>query len=100
MTSETRTLISPSDIIGIEFRCRHCKIQVLYPLESSERPLSGGCPNCKQVWLNFTAKQDDELSVMTRFIESLKTLSSRRIAGAEVGLQIMLSTSGTSGPER
>jgi hypothetical protein len=53
MTSETRTLIEPTDISAVEFECTHCKVKILYPLGGIDR-LSDKCPNCYQSW--FAAK--------------------------------------------
>lgn len=96
MTSETRVLISPSDVIGIEFECRQCGVQVMYPLESSESAPAEGCPNCKTHWLNFKASEDDDLMVVKNFIQSLRTVCSRKSIGSHLRLQITPSTSGTS----
>jgi hypothetical protein len=50
MTSEMRTLIEMTDIVGIEFECRNCKAKILYPLEKHYERLSESCPNCRDPW--------------------------------------------------
>lgn len=99
MTNETRVLISPSDIEGIEFKCRQCGVRVMYPLESSESAPANGCPNCKTQWLNFRANEDDDLMVVKKFIQFLKAVSSRKTIGSHLRLQITPSTSHTTEPE-
>jgi hypothetical protein len=68
MTSESRTLIEPHDILGIECECTHCKVKHLIPLQSFDRGIPVECPNCHERWL----QSDDEAKTITYFVRCLK----------------------------
>jgi|SRR5580692_6598211 hypothetical protein len=53
MTSETRTLIKPSDVIGIELKCPDCKSKVLFPLDNGNK-LGVYCAICGKPWFDET----------------------------------------------
>lgn len=50
MTTESRTLIELSGIIGIEFTCSECKTRVLFPITQPALQLAGRCPSCNAEW--------------------------------------------------
>jgi uncharacterized paraquat-inducible protein A len=47
MTSETRTLIEPKDITGVEVECPDCHITTSYPLRvESVKKIGASCSHC------------------------------------------------------
>jgi DNA-directed RNA polymerase subunit RPC12/RpoP len=96
MTSETRTLIDLNDIEGLEIKCLHCGMQVLYPVAKldSER-MTEKCPNCYQEWFPADTSFND-FKYMKNFIETLKLIIRRDCLKARIGLQVKPSASETS----
>lgn len=50
MTRETKTTISPSDIIAVEFECLECGIRITQTVAEFKEPF-GECPHCRNKWV-------------------------------------------------
>ncbi|MGA2204035.1 MAG: hypothetical protein ABSG40_18955 [Terriglobales bacterium] len=76
MTAETRTFIAPSDIVGIEYECGHCRARHLVPVERFDRVLYQ-CPNCREGLATATdashTKRGDD-SALHQFVDALKEI--------------------------
>ena len=71
MTSETRTLIEPRDVLGVECGCTHCGVKHLIPLQSFDRGIPAECPNCHESWV----KSKDETETLSYFVRCLKEVA-------------------------
>lgn len=87
MTSQTRTLIEPSDICAIDLECPHCALRVIYPLDKIDR-LSASCPNCYEPW--FAPNSPDIHPETKQPIDRLKEaiLGLRNVSGVRIRLEI------------
>jgi DNA-directed RNA polymerase subunit RPC12/RpoP len=80
MSKEQRTFISPSDILGIEYECDHCRSRHFVPLERFDRVLYQ-CPNCNEALATRTqagdarAKDDVILEAFVKDLTALKALN-------------------------
>jgi hypothetical protein len=59
MTSEIRTLIELSDIMGIEIECPECHLTIAYPMAKLVRMVAN-CPHCNQDWFDHTMGRSAE----------------------------------------
>ena len=50
MTSQTKHLIEPSDIIALRFECKHCHASLTVLAGDLENRNLQVCPNCKRGW--------------------------------------------------
>ena len=58
MTSETRVMVEPKDITGIEIECSHCRVRILLPISELHRMISSDCLSCgKRIFDNATDLQ-------------------------------------------
>jgi hypothetical protein len=81
MTSEIRTVIDISDILGVEIECRKCKAKVFYPTEKSYERLLPQCPNCNEdlfiIDKGVRAKQGsvtlEQIKLLMRIVKFLTT---------------------------
>jgi hypothetical protein len=80
MTTETRTIITPSDVIGMGFECSHCHAVFIVPIDKIDR-LADHCPNCRQDLLrNANPLTEDERSdqdSLKYFVQFLKDVRQR-----------------------
>ncbi|HEY1659893.1 MAG TPA: hypothetical protein VGG14_16190 [Candidatus Sulfotelmatobacter sp.] len=74
MTSETRTLLEPKDIVGMEIECHECHMTIFYPTAVKEViKIVSYCPHCSHKL--FDEVQSREFgSVSCPAIESLQTV--------------------------
>ena len=87
MTVQKRTLIEPSDIIGIEYECSHCGSRYLVQVIRFDRRVAH-CPNCHEPWLAAGAvnRQSDDQAV-AQLVDALKEIQSRKL-GVVVRLEL------------
>jgi hypothetical protein len=76
MTTQTKTFIEPSDILGIRLECGECGMTVTLPIS---RTMSfkglGYCPNCNEAWL--VMPHDTIESEIAEFMGAARTLAHR-----------------------
>jgi hypothetical protein len=92
MTSETRTLIELTDILGIEFGCQKCGAKILYPFRKQYDCLAEYCPNCNALWF-ITAgvrhpTEPTTADEVKRVIASLRKIAESPLVLAQVRLCI------------
>jgi DNA-directed RNA polymerase subunit RPC12/RpoP len=83
MTISKRTLITPKDIVAVEYECGHCHSRITVPLESSDRAVTT-CPNCKGQWFKSSTvpmvnQQDGQ--VISGLLTFLADLRARQLEG-------------------
>lgn len=90
MTSETRTLIELTDVIGIEFECRNCKAKVLYPFQEKYYHLSEKCPNCGEAWLLPDPHRPELVTadLVKKILAQLHMVANSPIVQAQVRLSV------------
>lgn len=90
MTSEIRTLVDITDIAGVEFKCKHCGAQILYPIGRLETDrLVRVCPNCKEEWFVYAGDaKTNEFDLVRQFILRLKMLLNRDAIKAQISWQV------------
>jgi hypothetical protein len=90
MTSEIRTLIDIAEIVGVEFKCKHCGAQVLYPIEKLDpERLLRNCPNCKEEWFFFGGDiATNDFDLLRQFVIGLKRLLGRESVKAQISWQV------------
>jgi hypothetical protein len=90
VTSETRTLVDITDIAGVEFKCKHCDAQILYPIERLDpERLLRNCPNCKEEWFFFGGDlKTNDFDLLRQFVIGLKMLLSRESIKAQISWQV------------
>jgi DNA-directed RNA polymerase subunit RPC12/RpoP len=76
MTSESRTLIEPQDILGLEYGCTHCGVKHLIPLRSFDRGTPTECPNCRAKWIR-DPEESKTLSYFVRCLNELRELADK-----------------------
>jgi len=89
MTIQKRTLISPQDIIGIEYECKHCHARYVVTMKQIGETVFH-CPNCKCIWVRSdtpTTSNYSEEKVMRIFGEFLRELQDRPM-GAIIRLEL------------
>ena len=90
MTTESRTLIEPQDILGLECGCAHCGVKHLIPVQSFDRGMPAECPNCRAKWI----RDAEDSKTISYFIQCLKELgevagkNGKRDEGARIRLHI------------
>ncbi len=62
MTLETKTLVSPTDIVGIEYECKHCGARYTVPVGKFDSAISD-CPNCRTEIVSAAHKDGKESDV-------------------------------------
>jgi hypothetical protein len=91
MTIQKRTLISPKDLLGIEYECNHCRARYSVPIDRLDR-VTMACPNCKEPW--FDHKMADlaainvSQDIVHRFVDHIKALRSCQLEGVALRLEI------------
>jgi hypothetical protein len=92
MTSEVRTLIEFTDIIGIEFECPKCAAKILYPLDKHYDRLLSLCPNCDQTWFDTNDRihpaEPQVIDQVTNLIAHFRKLVARTDIHAHVRIQV------------
>jgi predicted Zn finger-like uncharacterized protein len=89
MTKETRTLVSPQDIVGMGFTCPHCSAMFSVPVNKLDR-VANNCPNCNQRWVkppDHLSEEFPEEEVLKRFYGCLRLLQQREF-GKLIRLEI------------
>ena len=78
MTVENRTIISLSDIVGIEYVCAKCATRYMVPVGSFESSISA-CPNCKNEIIGSRHDHGGpaETSAVYDFVVALKEVIAR-----------------------
>jgi hypothetical protein len=88
MTSELRTLIDLTDVLGLEFECSHCHGTVLQPLHGdSSRKKLYHCPICGDPWYP-TERSTDAADTVAAFIVTFKNLAKHKDILAKMRLCI------------
>lgn len=87
MTQETKTLISPTDVIAIHYICGKCGSVLSVPI-ANEHSVHGSCKMCKSDWFQDVDARKDHIYDMVSAIRSVQ----RTIASEGVGapLSVML----------
>jgi hypothetical protein len=88
MTIERRTFIDLSDIMALEYECKHCGARHSIPLNKMDRGIEL-CPNCREEWLSDAerpGKQRDTDAVrwLVTWIRDIR----QRELGATIRFQI------------
>ena len=73
MTIETRCLIDLSDVLGVEFQCKHCKARFLLGTDIKQTML-WSCPLCKEDWLS---PETEEERTIHGFLNVLKGVNAK-----------------------
>jgi hypothetical protein len=71
MTSETRTMVDISDIIGVEIECQECMAKIAYPREKNQERIAQRCPNCNVDLFILTIERGGQGSVSMEQVRSL-----------------------------
>lgn len=87
MTSESRTLIEPRDILGVECECKHCGVKHLIPLESFDRGVPSECPNCHEKWIE-DGNEAQTLSYFVRCLKEVDELAAKKNAKQKESMRI------------
>ncbi len=92
MTSENRTLLELSDILGIEFQCPRCEARVLYPFTKSIDRMIDRCPNCLEPWFtenpHLPAQRGPVAEEVRLVVLALRDLIERKDVIARVKLHV------------
>jgi hypothetical protein len=98
MTTETKTFIELSDIIGIKVECGNCHSTVTIPVEQKMNFKGmGQCHNCGEAWLSLAmTNKEPEMAACASAIlaasETLKhwqeTLKTHQTKGFTLSLEI------------
>jgi DNA-directed RNA polymerase subunit RPC12/RpoP len=76
MTTETKVLIDPQDVLALYFRCAGCNASLSLPLsEKIDVKKLAVCPHCQRPWLRSAEGSSIELALLD-CIEKLKAFSS------------------------
>jgi hypothetical protein len=89
VTIQRRTLISPQDVIGLEYECNHCHARYSVPLGKCDR-VTAICPNCNERWLKETQDTSSRLpdvAIIRGLVEFLHEVKTRQL-GATIRLEI------------
>lgn len=70
MSVQRRILITPKDIVAVDYECSHCGARYTIPLKKLDRDLKV-CANCQERWLN---ENDPEVSMVRIFSQYLEQL--------------------------
>lgn len=73
MTSEVRTLIELTDILGLEIDCQACHARFVYPLSSARKAIHK-CPNCNENWF-ITERSTDAPKQLLELLEIIDALA-------------------------
>src|ERR1035437_2488789 len=73
MTSETRTLIEPDDITGVEMECDQCHVKTIFPI-TTQLKLKAHCPHCGKQWFDDAINKQTGSSTFPA-IDSLHALA-------------------------
>ncbi|SRR6266436_2779479 len=98
MTSESRTLIEASDVLGIDLECpnQKCKARAFYPIRNSEPKIPFACHSCNADWFALApdprsgaaaSKAIEQIKVLMRHLILLDT-ANRSDIYAKVRLQV------------
>lgn len=98
MTTQRRTLVSPSDIVAIEYECTKCAARYSVGLSKVDQLLRK-CPNCATRWFDETEGRHNMVpriktgegsddAVMASSIESLQRLRTLK-CGAIIRFEII-----------
>src|SRR4051794_37989325 len=82
MTLDQKYLISPADIIGIQYECRHCHATYSIPLKSWDRTIHE-CPNCKEMLIQGTLtpeKPREDEGILRNFANILALMQNHKFA--------------------
>jgi len=73
MTAQTKAFIEISDIVGLQFECRHCHSTITLKCSGKEVRVTGlrSCPNCLEPWAQLSDGGTIELNIKT-FIDQVK----------------------------
>jgi DNA-directed RNA polymerase subunit RPC12/RpoP len=90
MTSETRILVDITDIAGVEFKCKHCGAQILYPIEHLDtKRIVRICPNCNEEWFVYGGDAEtNSFDLVRQFILGLKMLLTKESIKAQISWQV------------
>jgi hypothetical protein len=83
MTTETRTYIPFSDLIGLEIACPHCQARITYVIEKFDR-FTSACPNCREQW--FTGP---DVEFLRDFLGRLEKVKSNDLVAKIMRLQVV-----------
>lgn len=72
MTSEKRTFLELSDVLGVEVECPTCKFGAFFPTEKTQK-IPAFCPQCNATW--FDDKVGDYGKTTYPAIDSLLNVS-------------------------
>jgi hypothetical protein len=79
MTTETRTILTPSDLAGMGFECSHCHAIFIVPLDKIDR-IATKCPNCHESMVReaqpLVEKRSDS-ETLEFFVSFLKEIQQR-----------------------
>ena len=79
MTTETRTIITPSDLIGVGFECSHCHATFIVPIDKIDR-LAEECPNCRESFVRSPqplVEEHPDQDSLRYFVKFLKEVRQR-----------------------
>ena len=71
MAIETLNYLNPNEICGVEFRCSHCGMKMIYSIETLDR-LPVACQNCREPLLNRNS--GPEYGILKNFLDATKKL--------------------------
>jgi transposase-like protein len=87
VTVEKRTLISPADILALEFECPHCHARHTVQVAKLDRLLYR-CPNCNEDLIQHgPGDREPDDAVIHAFVRALGEMQRRKF-GANLRLEI------------
>jgi hypothetical protein len=89
MTPERRFLITPQELIGMEYECSQCHARCSVSFERVDR-IPHLCPNCPARWLSETqpsSSANSDSRAIALFLQSLQEIRGRNF-GAVIRFEI------------
>jgi hypothetical protein len=92
MTSQTKSFIEISDVLGLRFECRKCGVSLTLPIGEAtshrKEHLLKECPNCGIHWALLPESKGDHQPAFNSVLDTLDTL--RKMAAAPIGCVFMI----------
>ncbi len=66
MTSETRILIEPTDIVALEFECKNCGARLTFKIPGKIDRTAEQCPNCNERFYKPDSYEGSDFNVFLR----------------------------------
>jgi len=84
MTHETKHLINVSDVIGVEFECKHCHARISLPPDATRALWQ--CPSCNEDWLLPNTDEHNAIQTLLAVFKSTE----RALQGRSFSLRLQI----------